>query len=175
MFSSSHNPAYVPGPTFGFVKTASLIRLTLHQVSRWAAQTSRVRVSTRSWPSLPLVPTLIDLWAFDLVSSPGRQRQIVLIATHIYTHSAIQKKPHVPTHTYISTYIHPFKQYPNIPKHINTIPHTHAHSYNPPYNHLYLCTTYIHSYKQLLIYTYTHSFHITQPHRSGRIWHKVNF
>ena len=37
-------------------ETACLIRLTLHQVSRWAAGTSRVRVSTRSRPSLPPYP-----------------------------------------------------------------------------------------------------------------------
>ena len=50
-------------------KTACLIRLTLHQVGRSAAQTSRVRVSARSRPPLPFIPTIIYLRAFDLVSS----------------------------------------------------------------------------------------------------------
>ena len=38
-------------------------------MSRWAAQTSRVRVSARFRPPLPFIPTLIGLRAFDLVSS----------------------------------------------------------------------------------------------------------
>ena len=38
-------------------------------MSRWAALTSRVRVSIRSRPPLPFIPTFIGLRAFDLVSS----------------------------------------------------------------------------------------------------------
>ena len=37
-------------------ETACLIRSTLHLMGRWAAQTSRVRVSARSRSSLPLYP-----------------------------------------------------------------------------------------------------------------------
>ena len=48
-------------------ETACLIRPTLHLVGWWAAQTSRVRVLACSLPS---IPTLIGLWAFDFVLSP---------------------------------------------------------------------------------------------------------
>ena len=51
--SSSYNPAYVPRSRF---ETAWLIRPILHLVGRWAAQTSRVRVSNRAQPSLTLNP-----------------------------------------------------------------------------------------------------------------------
>ena len=46
----------MPGSRYGFLKTAWLIRPTLHLVGRWSAQTSRVRVSARSRPSPPLYP-----------------------------------------------------------------------------------------------------------------------
>ena len=58
----------MPGPKFGFVKLLCLIRPSLHLVDRWAAQTSRVRVSARYDLPLPFIPTLIGRRAFDLVS-----------------------------------------------------------------------------------------------------------
>ena len=67
MSSSSHNPAYVPGPTFGFVK---LLASSGSHCTKWADEQHRpAGFESRLVPS-PLIPTLIGLRAFDLVSSP---------------------------------------------------------------------------------------------------------
>ena len=67
--SSSHNPAYVPGPTFGFVK---LLASSGSHCTKWAHEQHRpAGFESRFVPDLPLpfIPTLIGLRAFDLVSS----------------------------------------------------------------------------------------------------------
>ena len=67
--SSSHNPAYVPGLTFGFVK---LLASSGSHCTKWADEQHRpARFESRHVPDLPLpfIPTLISLRAFDLVSS----------------------------------------------------------------------------------------------------------
>ena len=68
MSSSSHNPAYVPGPTFGFVK---LLALSGSHCTKWAYEQHRPAwCESRLVPDLPpLIPTLIGLRAFDHVSS----------------------------------------------------------------------------------------------------------
>ena len=64
--SSSHNPAYVPGPTFGFVK---LLASSGSHCTKWADEQHRpAGFESRLVPDL--LPTLIGLRAFDLVSSP---------------------------------------------------------------------------------------------------------
>ena len=70
MSSSSHNPAYVPGPRFGFVK---LLASSGSHCTKWADEQHRLAgFESRLVPDLPLpfIPTLIGLRAFDLVSSP---------------------------------------------------------------------------------------------------------
>ena len=67
--SLSRKLAYVPEPTFGFVKLLASSGSHCTKVSRWAALTSRVQVSARSRPPPSFIPTLIGLRAFDLVSS----------------------------------------------------------------------------------------------------------
>ena len=67
--SLSRKLAYVPGPTFGYVKL--LASSGLH-CTKWTDEqhiNNRVRVSACSWPPLPFITTLIGLRAFDLVSS----------------------------------------------------------------------------------------------------------
>ena len=69
MSSSSHNPAYVPGPRFGFVK---LLALSGSHCTKWADEQHRpVGFESRLVPDLPIpfIPTLIGLRAFDHVSS----------------------------------------------------------------------------------------------------------
>ena len=69
MSSSSHNPTYVPGPTFGFVK---LLASSGSHCTKWANEQHRpAGFESRLVPDLPLpfIPTLIGLRAFDLVSS----------------------------------------------------------------------------------------------------------
>ena len=66
--NSSHNPAYVPEPTFGFVK---LLASSGSHCTKWAHEQNRpAGFESRLVPSLPLpfIPTLIGLRAFDLVS-----------------------------------------------------------------------------------------------------------
>ena len=67
--SSSHNPARVPGPRFGFVK---LLASSGSHCTKWADEQHRpAGFESRIVPDLPLpfIPTLIGLRAFDLVSS----------------------------------------------------------------------------------------------------------
>ena len=67
--SSSHNPAYVPRPTFGFVK---LLALSGSHCTKWADEQHRpAGFKSQLVPDLPLpfIPTLIGLRAFDHVSS----------------------------------------------------------------------------------------------------------
>ena len=69
MSSSSHNPAYVPGPRFGFVK---LLASSGSHCTKWAAEQHRpAGFESRLVPDVPLpfISTLIGLRAFDLVSS----------------------------------------------------------------------------------------------------------
>ena len=69
MSSSSHNPAYVPRPTFGFVK---LLASSGSHCTKWADEQHRpTGFKSRLVPDLPfsLIPTLIGLRAFDHVSS----------------------------------------------------------------------------------------------------------
>ena len=69
MSSSSHNTAYVPGPTFGFMK---LLASSGSHCTKWADEQHRpAGFESRLIPDLPLpfIPTLIGLRAFDLVSS----------------------------------------------------------------------------------------------------------
>ena len=69
MSSSSHNPAYVPGPTFGFVK---LLVSSGSHCTKWADEQHRpAGFESRLVPDLPLpfIPTLIGLRTFDHVSS----------------------------------------------------------------------------------------------------------
>ena len=67
--SLSRKLAYVPGPTFGFVK---LLASSGSHCTKWADEQHR-QAGFESWllPDLPLpfIPTLIGLQAFDLVSS----------------------------------------------------------------------------------------------------------
>ena len=61
--------AYVPGPTFGFVK---LLASSGSHCTKWADEQHRqAGFESRLLPDLPLpfIPTLIGLRAFDLVSS----------------------------------------------------------------------------------------------------------
>ena len=67
--SLSRKLAYVPGPTFGFVK---LLASSGSHCTKWADQQHRqAGFESRLVPDLPLpfIPTLIGLRAFDLVSS----------------------------------------------------------------------------------------------------------
>ena len=67
--SLSHKLAYVPGPTFGFVK---LLASSGSHCTKWADEQHRqAGFESRLVPDLPLpfIPTLIGLRAFDLVSS----------------------------------------------------------------------------------------------------------
>ena len=67
--SLSRKLAYVPGPTFGFVK---LLASSGSHCTKWADEQHRqARFESRLVPDLPLpfIPTLIVLRAFDLVSS----------------------------------------------------------------------------------------------------------
>ena len=69
MSSSSHNPAYVPGPRFRFVK---LLALSGSHCTKWTDEQHRpAGFESRLIPDLPnpFIPTLIGLRAFDLVSS----------------------------------------------------------------------------------------------------------
>ena len=69
MSSSSDNPAYMPGPTFGFVK---LLASSASHCTKWADEQHRpAGFESRLVPDLPLpfIPTLIGLRAFDHVSS----------------------------------------------------------------------------------------------------------
>ena len=69
MSSSSHNPAYVPGPTFGFVKLlASSAHIALSEPMSSRDKQGSSLGSFPTFPS-PFIPTLIGLRAFDLVSS----------------------------------------------------------------------------------------------------------
>ena len=68
--SLSYNPAYVPGSKFGFV--ILLASLDPH-CTLWVDEQHRLAgFESRLVPDLPLpfIPTLIDLQAFDLASSP---------------------------------------------------------------------------------------------------------
>ena len=67
--SLSRKLAYVPGPTFGFVK---LLASSGSHCTKWAGEQHRqAGFESRLLPDLPLpfIPTLIGLRAFDLVSS----------------------------------------------------------------------------------------------------------
>ena len=67
--SLSRKLAYVPGPTFGFVK---LLASSGSHWTKWADEQHRqAGFESRLVPDLPLpvIPTLIGLRAFDLVSS----------------------------------------------------------------------------------------------------------
>ena len=67
--SLSRKLAYVPGPTFGFVK---LLASSGSHCTKWADEQHRqAGFESRLIPDLPLpfIPTLIGLRAFDLVSS----------------------------------------------------------------------------------------------------------
>ena len=67
--SLSRKLAYVPGPTFGFVK---LLASSGSHCTKWAdGQHWQAGFESRLLPDLPLpfIPTLIGLRAFDLVSS----------------------------------------------------------------------------------------------------------
>ena len=67
--SLSRKLAYVPGPTFGFVK---LLASSGSHGTKWADEQHRqAGFESRLLPDLPLpfIPTLISLRAFDLVSS----------------------------------------------------------------------------------------------------------
>ena len=67
--SLSRKLAYVPGPTFGFVK---LLASSGSHCTKWADEQHRqAGFESRFLPDLPLpfIPTLIGLRAFDLVSS----------------------------------------------------------------------------------------------------------
>ena len=67
--SLSRKLAYVPGPTFGFVK---LLASSGSHCTKWAYEQHRqAGFESRLLPDLPLpfIPTLIGLRAFDLVSS----------------------------------------------------------------------------------------------------------
>ena len=67
--SLSRKLAYVPGPTFGFVK---LLASSGSHCTKWAdEQHWQAGFESRLLPDLPLpfIPTLIGLRAFDLVSS----------------------------------------------------------------------------------------------------------
>ena len=67
--SLSRKMAYVPGPTFGFVK---LLASSGSHCTKWADEQHRqAGFESRLVPDLPLpfIPTLIGLRAFDLVSS----------------------------------------------------------------------------------------------------------
>ena len=67
--SLSRKLAYVPGPTFGFVK---LLASSGSHCTKWADEQHRqAGFESRLVPDLPLpfIPTLIGLRAFDLVSS----------------------------------------------------------------------------------------------------------
>ena len=67
--SLSRKLAYVPGPTFGFVK---LLASSGSHCTKWANEQHRqAGFESRLVPDLPLpfIPTLIGLRAFDLVSS----------------------------------------------------------------------------------------------------------
>ena len=67
--SLSRKLAYVPGPTFGFVK---LLASSGSHCTKWADEQHRqAGFESRLLPDLPLpfIPTLIGLRAFDLVSS----------------------------------------------------------------------------------------------------------
>ena len=67
--SLSRKLAYVPGPTFGFVK---LLASSGSHCTKWANEQHRqAGFESRLVPVLPLpfIPTLIGLRAFDLVSS----------------------------------------------------------------------------------------------------------
>ena len=69
MSSSSHNPAYVPGSRFGFVK---LLASSGSHCTKWADEQHRpAGFESRLVPDLPLpfIPTLIGLRDFDYVSS----------------------------------------------------------------------------------------------------------
>ena len=69
MSSLSRKLAYVPGPTFGFVK---LLASSGSHCTKWADEQHRqAGFESRLVPDLPLplIPTLIGLRAFDLVSS----------------------------------------------------------------------------------------------------------
>ena len=68
--SLSRKLAYVPGPTFGFVK---LLASSGSHCTKWADEQHRpTGFESQFVPDLPLpcIPTLIGLRAFDLVSSP---------------------------------------------------------------------------------------------------------
>ena len=67
--SSSHNLAYVPGPTFGLMKL--LASSGSHCTKCPDKQHRPAGFESRLVPDLPLpfIPTLIGLQAFDLVSS----------------------------------------------------------------------------------------------------------
>ena len=65
MSSSSHNPTYVPGPRFGFVK---LLASSGSHCTKWADEQQRQTGFDPDLP-LPFIPTLIGLRAFDHVSS----------------------------------------------------------------------------------------------------------
>ena len=68
LFSSSHNLAYVPRLTFGFVK---LLASSNSHSTKWADEQHRpAGFESRLVPNpLPFIPTLIGFRAFDLVSS----------------------------------------------------------------------------------------------------------
>ena len=66
---ASRKLAYVPGPTFGFMK---LLASSGSHCTKWADEQHRqAGFESRLVPDLPLpfIPTLIGLRAFDLVSS----------------------------------------------------------------------------------------------------------
>ena len=76
--SLSRKLAYVPGPTFGFVKPLCLIRLTLHQVS--PEQHRQAGFESRLVPDLPSpqspLQSAFGLLTFCQVVSGWRQQQI---------------------------------------------------------------------------------------------------
>ena len=86
MSTSSHNPAYVPGPTFWFMK---LLASSGSHCTKWADEQHRpAGFESQLVPDLPLpfIPTLVGLRAFDLVSSrvwweaaTNKQRSFVFI------------------------------------------------------------------------------------------------
>ena len=85
--SLSRKLAYVPGPTFGFVK---LLASSGSHCTKWAdEQHWQAGFESRLLPDLPLpfIPTLIGLRAFDLVSSRvwWRQRQILRRAPRLFS------------------------------------------------------------------------------------------
>ena len=142
-------------------------------MGRWAAETSRVRVSARSRPLPPFIPTLISLRAFDLVSSPvwweAATNTYIYIYIYIYIYSEVGFKFVFHSYVYIYIYI-----YANFIKHNRHFMSTYFLLDPFEFPYYFYCILGELIYVLSIVACIPSTFCPTLGHHQGRIYYKSN-